>query len=93
MPREAKLFESSGGSVVEGYLLLKQEGGNIPPMWIKRSHLSRVKVQKEVAAVLKKGRMADIVTLREWELRYRKECFYRGLRALLELERRGRTKL
>lgn len=93
MPREASLFEAAGGSVVEGYLLLKQEGGNIPPMWIRRSHESRVNAQKEVATALRKGGLTDIVKLREWELRYRKECFYYGLRALLELERKGRTKL
>jgi DNA-binding transcriptional regulator YiaG len=92
MPREAGLFESAGGSVVEGYLLLKAGHANIPPMWIKRARASRTQSQKEVARVLKKGRPADIMTLRDWELKYRKECFYHGLRALLELERHGRTR-
>jgi hypothetical protein len=31
MPREAGLFEESGGSVVNAYHILRQNGGNIPP--------------------------------------------------------------
>jgi hypothetical protein len=34
-----------------------------------------------------------IQALRDWELAYRKERFYRGLRALLTLERDGETTL
>jgi len=32
-------------------------------------------------------------TLREWEKRYNKECFYYGLRVLLELGRKGGMRL
>ena len=31
----------------------------------------------------------DIQAVEDWERVYRKECFYRGLRVLLELERDG----
>jgi hypothetical protein len=93
MPREANLFEQAGGSVVRGYILLKQGGGNIPPNWIDRASASRTSRHKAVAAAMKKGGPADIAVLEDWELAYRKEAFYYGIRALFELERKGKTKL
>lgn len=94
MPREASLFDASKGSVVRAYLLLKQNGSaNIPPTWIERARDSRKSREKDLARVLTKGRLTDLPTLEDWELRYRKECFYHGLRALLELERKGKTRL
>lgn len=93
MAREATLFDEAGGSAVRGYILLKQGGGNIPPNWIDRATESRVNRHKTVAAALKDGGPADIVTLEEWELAYRKECFYYGIRVLFDLERKGKTKL
>ena len=42
MPREASLFDESGGSPARAYLLLKRQGsGNIPPAWIDRARASR----------------------------------------------------
>ena len=38
MPREAKLFDSSSGSVVRGFLKFS---ANIPPRWIKNAKASR----------------------------------------------------
>ena len=94
MPREATLFEESRGSAVRGYLLLKQGGSaNIPPNWVERARGSRKNRERDVAARLKDGRVQDIVVLENWEVAYRKECFYRGLRILLELERSGKTEL
>jgi hypothetical protein len=94
MAREANLFDESGGSPVRAYLLLKSQGSaNIPPAWIDRARASRKKREGDVAKVLKKGRVTDFVRLEDWELAYRKEVFYHGLRVLLELERKGRTKL
>jgi len=94
MAREAALFEESGGSVVEAYLMLKNTGSaNIPPNWIERARQSRKNREPVVADVLKKGRLKDAVLLRDWELAYRKECFYRGIRVLLELERGRKSKL
>ena len=92
MPREAKLFEEANGSVLEGYFLIKERGANIPPMWIDRASDSRRRLHKDVARVLQGNKLDELSTLRLWEERYRKECFYYGIRALLELERKGKTK-
>lgn len=93
MPRKASLFEEAGGSALRGFLLLKQNGGNIPPNWIERATRSRRGRHKAVAKALKTGGVADITTLEDWELAYRKECFYYGIRCLMDLERKGRTQL
>lgn len=94
MPREATLFEESGGSPLRAYLLMKSQGSaNIPPSWIERAHQSRKNREKTVAALLRKGKPQDIIAIEDWDLAFRKECFYRGLRVLLELERTGKSKL
>jgi hypothetical protein len=99
VPREAHLFHESGGSPVRAYLLMKAEGSaNVPPMWVDRARKSRKSDESRVGAIVKKtkGRIRftkDLRALEDWELRYRKECFYYGIRALLELERQGKTKL
>lgn len=93
MPREATLFDETNGSVVEGYLLLRQDGGNIPPAWIDRSSAARKKREKVLAQALKENSLDALSMLRDWELAYRKECFYYGIRALMELQRAGKTKL
>jgi hypothetical protein len=93
MPREANLFDSASGSVVEGFLLLRQEGKNVPPAWIVRAHESRKNRETRLAQLLTKNSLDVLQTLRDWELCYRKECFYYGLRALLEMQRSGMTKL
>jgi hypothetical protein len=93
MPREASLFDNTNGSPVEAYFLLREGGGNIPPMWIKRATESRKKREKELGKALKANSLDAVALLRDWELAYRKECFYYGLRAMLELERSGKTKL
>jgi hypothetical protein len=92
MPREAGLFEAAGGSVVEGYFLLRKEGRNIPPAWIDRAWKSRRQRQKGLGTILRKKSLDAIPLLKDWEIAYQKECFYYGLRALLELERHGKTK-
>ena len=94
MAREASLFDMSQGSVVRAYLLLKNGGSaNIPPAWIDRARLSRKGREPDIARVLKSGQITGLLILEDWELRFRKECFYHGLRVLLELERRGKTRL
>lgn len=92
MPRDAILFESSNGSVVEAYFLLRKEGKNIPPMWIDRAADSRKRRQKDLGKLLKSKNLDAILLLKDWEIAYQKECFYYGLRTLLELERHGKTK-
>ena len=93
MPREANLFDGTGGSVVEAFVLLRAEGKNIPPAWIERATESRKSREKELAELLRKNRLDAVQSLRDWELAYRKECFYYGLRALFDLQRGGTTKL
>jgi hypothetical protein len=94
MAREASLFDESGGSPLRAYLLLKSQGSaNIPPAWIERARASRKKREREVARVLQKGRIVDVIQLEDWELAFKKEVFYQGLRVLLELERTGKSKL
>lgn len=93
MPREAGLFEETNGSVVEAFLLLRQNGGNIPPAWIDRAAASRKNREKALAKSLEDNSLDALPLLRDWELAYQKECFYYGIRALLELERSGKTKL
>ena len=93
MPRDPELFEMANGNPVTGYLLLRKEGKNIPPNWIERSTRSRMNLQKELGKLLHTGNFEAVHTLQDWELRYRKECFYYGIRVLLELERQGKTNL
>jgi hypothetical protein len=92
MPREAHLFDQAAGSPLEGYLLLKAGSGNIPPRWIDNAKASRKDRHSHVVKALREGDWGDIAVLRDWELSYRKECFYNGIRILLELEREGKTR-
>ena len=46
MPREARLFTSSAGSAVRGYLKFR---ANIPPRWIKNARGSRKRIEPEIA--------------------------------------------
>jgi hypothetical protein len=107
MPREARLFASSAGSVVRGYLKFR---ANIPPRWIKNARTSRKRIEPEIAAafgslkLLRTNRPRARVAIRNsekelrsvldrWETAYRKENFYRGIRILLELQRDGSSTL
>ncbi len=45
MPRQAKLFSSSAGSVVRGYLKFR---ANITPRWIRNARTSRKHVEPEI---------------------------------------------
>jgi hypothetical protein len=93
MAREAGLYNEADGSPVEGFLLLRQNKANIPPMWIERAKLSRKNVEKELGKLLKSGDIDSIYKLREWEEKFKKEFFYLGMRVLLELERKGKSDL
>jgi hypothetical protein len=93
MPRVAGLFEQTNGSPLEAFLLLRQGHRNIPPKWIERSRRSRKNREKELAASLRAGSLEGLYLLRDWEVAYRKECFYTGIRVLMELERQGRSRL
>jgi len=107
MPRQAKLFSSSAGSVVRGYLKFR---ANITPRWIRNARSSRKRIEPEIVrslSTLKRVRktrprarvaIKDAATelksiLRHWETAYNKENFYRGIRILLELQRNGSSNL
>ena len=107
MPREAKLFLSSSGSVVRGFLKFR---ANIPPRWIKNARISRKRLEPELAKALRNVKTVQLkrpharaalkdakhhakTVMAHWETAYQKENFYRGIRVLLELERSGSSKL
>ena len=107
MPRQAKLFSSSAGSVVRGYLKFR---ANITPRWIRNARTSRKRVEPEIVrsfrvlSQLEKNRPRARIAiesaakdlravLQRWETAYNKENFYRGIRVLLELQRSGSSNL
>ncbi|MBF6571387.1 MAG: hypothetical protein IVW54_21225 [Candidatus Binataceae bacterium] len=90
MAREAGLFDAVNGSPVEGFFILRQNGGNIPPNWIQRATASRKNRQKALAAALKAKKLDAVSLLRDWELAYRKECFYYGCALSLRWSVMGR---
>ena len=85
------LYEQVNGDILKGYLLLKSGGSNVPPAWIDRYYGSRKKLEKEVARILKKSDLNGIMTLEDWNHKLKMENFYRGIRALMEMERKGKT--
>lgn len=93
MAREAELFNATNGSPLEGFLRMKKLGANVSPQWLENSRQSRIHRQEAVVKALHEGGWGDIDILREWEEFYRKECFYYGMRILMELDRAGRTDL
>ena len=107
MPREAKLFSSSAGSAVRGFLKFR---ANIPPRWIRNARTSRKRIEPEIAgalssfkrlrrarpqahATIRNAQKELRATLNRWEINYAKENFYRGIRILLELQRNGSSNL
>jgi hypothetical protein len=107
MPREAKLFASSSGSAVRGFLKFR---ANIPPRWIGNARTSRKRIEPEIVrafrslmrlsedrprarVAIKNAGKEFRAVLDRWETAYNKENFYRGIRILLELQRNGSSKL
>jgi hypothetical protein len=107
MAREAKLFDRNNGSPTKGFLRFTgnlppkwieraqaSRKGREPAIVKAVRELRRLRVKRPNArATIKSADVALRHILREWELAYRKECFYRGIRALLELQRDGNTRL
>lgn len=106
MPREARLFEASNGSPSKA--LFKLQGNvppkwvlrarrsrkNIEPDVVRAlKKLQQVRKRRPNAhATIKAARQEVTALLRAWELSYRKETFYNGVRALLELSRNGSSR-
>ena len=106
MPREAKLFESADGSPARA--LFKLQGNIPPNWIARARASRKSLEPDLIASMkklrkLRKTRPKALATikaadqelkglLKAWELAYRKESFYNGLRALLEISRDGETK-
>ena len=106
MPREAKLFESANGSPSRA--LFKLQGNIPPNWIARarRSRKSlepelvdamrkvrRLRKSRPNAQATIRAAQQELTTLlKAWEIAYRKESFYNGLRALLEISRDGETR-
>src|SRR5688500_8038287 len=106
MPREAKLFESAKGSPARA--LFKLQGNippnwiararrsrkSLEPDLIASMRKLRKlrKTRPKALATIKAANQELNALLKAWELAYRKESFYNGLRALLEISRDGETR-
>lgn len=107
MPREAQLFDSCSGSAVKGFL--KLQGNITPrwinnaqasrktiepsvEKCLRKLQGLRKRHPRAKSAIKSASRdLRDV--LNQWELRYRKEVFYRGIRTLLDIDRNGSSKL
>lgn len=106
MPREAKLFESANGSPARA--LFKLQGNIPPNWIARARRSRKSLEPELVAAMRKVRRLRKsrpnaqatikaaqqelTMLLKTWEVAYRKEVFYNGLRALLEISRDGETR-
>jgi len=107
MPREAQLFDSCSGSAVKGFLKLhgnipprwidnartsrKAVEPSIEKYMRKLRGLRKKRPGAKIAIKTATKDLREI--LNQWEVKYRKESFYRGIRALLDISRDGFSKL
>jgi hypothetical protein len=106
MPREANLFRITGGSPVRALRRVanipprwidrarksrKALEPNLAKAFVKAERIRRRR--PNARAAIRRVEMEMRGVLREWEVAYQKECFYYGIRALLELGRKGKTSL
>jgi hypothetical protein len=106
MPREAKLFESAKGSPTRALFKLqanippnwiaRARGSRKslePDLVASMKKLRRLrKMRPKAHATIRAAEQELKALLKAWELAYRKESFYNGLRALLEISRDGESK-
>jgi hypothetical protein len=103
MPRETQLFDSCSGSPVRGFLKLhanvtprwidnaRASRKRIEPdiqkclRTLKSLRRNRPRAKSAINNATKDLR----AILNQWELKYRKEIFYLGIRTLLEIDRDG----
>jgi hypothetical protein len=106
MPREAQLFDSCSGSAVKGFMKLRANipprwidnarasRKTIEPsigICLRKLRGLRKNHPRSKSAIKNTTKdLRDI--LHQWELRYRKEVFYLGIRTLLEIDRDGSSK-
>jgi hypothetical protein len=107
MPREALLFDACSGSAVKGFLKLqgnipprwidnartsrKAIEPSIEKSMRKLQALRKNHPRAKSAIKRATKDLRDI--LNQWEIRFRKEVFYRGIRTLLDINRDGSSKL
>ncbi|RPJ84465.1 MAG: hypothetical protein EHM13_04145 [Acidobacteria bacterium] len=105
MPREAKLFERFKGSpakalpkltvnIPPNWIERAREARKNREAGLARAmqELQQLRVGRPRALVAIKEAEARLRRLLDdWEASYRKECFYNGLRVLLELRREGES--
>src|SRR5437763_1171629 len=105
MPREARLFDSAKGSPSRA--LFKLQGNIPPKwiarargsrkslepdLVVAMKKLRRLRKSRPNAHATIRVAAQDLnLLLKAWEIAYRKETFYSGLRALLEISRDGVT--
>jgi hypothetical protein len=103
MPREAKLFESAQGSPSRALFRLqgnippnwikraRASRKNLEPSMVTAMKaVRRLRKSRPNARIKIKAAEQNLRTLlKAWETAYRKETFYNGLRALLEISRDG----
>jgi hypothetical protein len=107
MPREAKLFLSSSGSAARGFLRFRanipprwiknaqKSRKRIEPEIVDalRSLRTIQRNRPRAQVALKNAGKQFKAVLSRWDTAYNKENFYRGIRILLELQRKGSSKL
>jgi hypothetical protein len=106
MPREANLFRITGGSpsralkrvanippswIARARKARKAREPQVAKALQKASRLRRRRPNARDA--IRNAEMELRALLREWEVAYQKQCFYYGIRALLEIGRKGKTSL
>jgi hypothetical protein len=107
MPREAQFFDFCSGSAVKGFLKLqgnipprwidnsrtsrKTVEPSIQKYMRKLQGLRKKRPRATMAIKSATKDLRDI--LNQWELKYRKEVFYRGIRTPLDIHRNGSSKL
>jgi hypothetical protein len=107
MPRKAKLFLASSGSAARGFMRFREnipprwiknaqksrKSNETEIVDALRSIKSIQKNRPRAQAALKAARKRLKAVLGRWDTAYSKENFYRGIRILLELQRKGYSKL
>jgi hypothetical protein len=106
MPREARLFELAKGSPARALFRLqgnippnwiaRARGSRKslePDLVTSMKKLRRLRKNRPKAhATIHAAEQELKALLKAWEIAYRKESFYNGLRALLEISREGESK-
>ena len=106
MPRESKLFDSVDGSPVKAFFRLqgnippswiararRSRKSLEPELVAAMSKVRKLRKNRPKARATIKAAEQELKTLlKVWDVAYRKESFYNGLRALLEISRSGQSR-